>query len=192
MSSLRIRSAAAAVVAALALAGCASGYRLDTVVETHSFLQSLPPDPTYRLERLPSQQQEVDQPQVEAVADPALFAAGLRRDDANPRYAVRVGARLERGWARGIGPWGWSWVHPPVQTAANTYYHREVQVLIRDLRSQRVVYDSTAVSDTFYLDNAEVMAAMFRAVLAGFPGGVQGTRVVSVDVVAANAKGVGR
>lgn len=180
------------IAIALAAGGCASSYRLDTVVETHSFLQSLPPNPTYRLERLPSQQQEADQPQVEALADPALFAAGLRRDDANPRFAVQVGGRLDRLWARGGGPWGWTWIRPPLQTAANTYYHREVQVVIRDLLAQKVVYDSKAISDTFYVNNSEVMAAMFHAALTGFPGGVQGARVVNVDVGALMPKVAGR
>lgn len=164
----------------LTLAGCASNYRLDTLVETHSYLQALPPNPTYRLERLPSQQQEVDQPMVEAMADPALFAAGLRRDDARPRFAVQVATRLERGVAR--DPFAW-W-RPPIQTAVNTYYHREVHVVIRDLQAQKVVYDSRAVSDSFYLNNTEVMTAMFHAALAGFPGGAPGPRVVNVDVAA--------
>lgn len=189
MSSGLPRVFAAAALAALAtLAGCATSYRLDTVVETHSFLQALPPAPTYRLERLPSQQQEADQPQVEALADPALFAAGLRRADAHPRFAVQVAARTDRLWARGFGPWGYASPWPPVQSAANTYYHREVQVLVRDLQQQKVVYDSRAVSDTFYLDNAEIIAAMFHAALQGFPGGVQGVRAVNVDVAAANRR----
>jgi hypothetical protein len=174
--------------AVLALAACASSYRLDTIVETHSFLQSVPPGTTYRLERLPSQRQDAEQVRAEALADPALFAVGLRRDDANPRLAVQVGTRLERGVAREPGPWGWGWWRPPIQTAANTYYHREVQVVIRDLQSQRVVYDTRAVSETFYLNNDEVMRAMFHAALQGFPGGAQGVRHVNVDVGALNPK----
>ncbi len=48
---------------------------------------------------------------MEALADPALHQAGLRRDDAQPRYAVQVGARVQRmhsPWADAYYPYG-SW-----------------------------------------------------------------------------------
>ncbi len=47
-----------------------------------------------------------------------------------------------------------------------------------------MVFDSRAVSDSFYLNNTEIMTAMFHAALQGFPGGVQGVRQVNVDVAA--------
>jgi hypothetical protein len=179
------RAAAAALIAGLA--GCASSYRLDNTVQAFSSLASLPPNPTYRLERLPSQAGAPDQARVEALADPALFRAGLRRDDAAPRYSVQVSSRTRGvisasplGGGFGWGwPWGWG---PPVQTAANTAYQREVNVLIREVATNKVVYESKASSETFYLNSDEILGAMFDAALAGFPNPPQGTRHVNVQV----------
>jgi hypothetical protein len=178
------RAAAAALIAGLA--GCASSYRLDNTVQAFSSLASLPPNPTYRLERLPSQAGAPDQARIEALADPALFRAGLRRDDAAPRYSVQVASRTQGVLSAsplggGFG-WGWPWWEPPVQTAANTAYQRDVNVVIRDIASNRVVYESKASSESFYLNNDEVVGAMFDAALAGFPNPPQGARHVNVQV----------
>ena len=82
-----------AAVAALALSGCATGYLLDNTVQSFSQLPALPAQPTYRFERSLSQQVDPAQQALEALADPALHRAGLRRDDASPRYSVQVLAR---------------------------------------------------------------------------------------------------
>jgi hypothetical protein len=67
----------------------------------------VPANPAYRFERLPSQQND-QQDQVEAWADPALFRAGLKRDDAAPRYSVQVAARVQRILSPWADPWdGW-------------------------------------------------------------------------------------
>ena len=78
------------------LSGCATSYVLDNNVQAFSSLPAVPPNPTYRFERLPSQAALPAQTQLEAMADPALFNAGLRRDDAAPRYSVQVSARVQR------------------------------------------------------------------------------------------------
>jgi hypothetical protein len=46
-----------------------------------------------------------------------------------------------------------------------------------------VVYESKASSESFYLNNDEVVGAMFDAALAGFPNPPQGTRQVNVQVM---------
>ena len=101
-----------AVLAAVTLSGCATGYLLDNNVQSFSSLPSLPPQPTYRFERLPSQQAAPGQTQLEALADPALFKAGLRRDDAMPQYSVQVSAagparrrQYRAAWSRSCA-WG--------------------------------------------------------------------------------------
>jgi hypothetical protein len=183
--SLR-RAAAAALIAGLA--GCASSYRLDNTVQAFSSLPGLPPNPTYRLERLPSQAGAPDQARIEALADPALLRAGLRRDDAAPRYSVQVSSRTQGVISASPlgGGFGWGWPFgwgPPIQTAANTAYRREVNVVVREAASNRVVYESKASSESFYLNNDEVVGAMFDAALAGFPNPPQGTRQVNVQVM---------
>jgi hypothetical protein len=98
----------AALVAAALLSGCATSFVVDSNVQAFSSLAALPQQATYRFDRLPSQQAGA-QDELEALADAALHKAGLRRDDANPRYSVQVGARMQSvvsPW----GPWdGWGW-----------------------------------------------------------------------------------
>jgi hypothetical protein len=185
------------LVAGLAvLSGCASTYTLDNTVQSFSQIPALAAPATYRFERLPSQQTP-DQGQLEAMADAALNAAGLRRDDGAPRYGVQVNARQSRevspfadpwgpygrfgfgfgGWHRGWGA-GASWGYPPEPS----WYHREVDVIVRDLGTNRVVYESRAVNDGPYFDNARVFPAMFSAALQGFPNPPAGPRQVNIQI----------
>ena len=101
----------AAAVAVTVLSGCATGYTLDNAVQTYSHLTTLPAQPAYRFDRLPSQQaSDPVQTAIEAMADPALHKAGLRRDDSAPKYAVQVTAREQRVLSPFADPWdygGW-------------------------------------------------------------------------------------
>jgi len=104
---LRLWVLAAALAA---LSGCASTYLLDNQVQSFSQLAMLPAQPTYRFERSLSQQMDPAQQALEALADPALHKAGLRRDDAAPKYSVQVSARAERVLSPYADPWGgWGW-----------------------------------------------------------------------------------
>jgi hypothetical protein len=186
----------AAACAAVLLAGCASGYLLENRVQSFSGLTALPASPTYRFDRLPSQAASASQPQVEALADPALFKAGLRRDDAAPKFAVQVSARVQRvlsPWGDPFyDPWGWGgfgwrgrygWAGPPIPYArVEPWFHREVGVVVRDLGSNKVVFESQAVNDGPVLDDALILSAMFDAALQGFPNPPQGPRRVNVQV----------
>ncbi|MCW5650057.1 MAG: DUF4136 domain-containing protein [Ramlibacter sp.] len=182
----------------LALGGCATSFQLDNEVRSFSSLTAVPAQPTYRFERLPLQQTP-QQGEVEAFADSALFNAGLRRDDAAPRYSVQVSARVQRalspwadpwdGWGGvgvnvgigiGTGPWGLS----PFGRMEQPWYRREVSVILRELASQKVVYESHAVSDGPWSDNAAVLPAMFGAALQGFPAAPSGVRKVNIQVPA--------
>lgn len=184
----------AALVAAVLLAGCGT-YTLDNTVQSFSQLQAVPAPATYRFERLPSQQDPL-QGQLEAMADQSLHAAGLRRDDANPRYSVQVSARTAEtlspwadpwdayGWGWRGGAWGWrrhygfgfgAYQEPP-------WYHREVNIIVRELATNRVVFESRAISDAPYLDTAKVFPAMFQAAMQGFPNPPPGPRVVNIQV----------
>jgi len=96
MLSKSLRRVALLVLAAAALSGCATSYILDNNVQSFSSMAALPAQPTYRFDRLPSQQAFQFQGQIEAMADPALFKAGLRRDDAAPNLGIQVTARVQR------------------------------------------------------------------------------------------------
>ena len=180
--------------ASLLLSGCATSYLLDNNVQSFSSLAALPGQPTYRFERLPSQQASA-QAELEAMADAALHKSGMQRDDANARYSVQVGARLQPvlspwaspwdGWGAGFGMrrhgFGFGFggrfgnMEPP-------WYHREVDVIVRELGSNRVAFESHASSDGPWSDSAQVFPAMFEAALQGFPNPPVGPRQVNIQV----------
>lgn len=193
-----------AAAAALVLSGCASTYLLDNQVQSFSQLPALPAQPTYRFERSLSQQADPAQEALEVLADPALHKAGLRRDDAAPRFSVQVGARTEQVispyaypyW----GPWGWGggWglgyagprgaiaYSSPWMWQDSYWFRREVSVIVRELPSNRVVYETRANNDGPLLDNRAVLPAMFEAAMQGFPNPPAGPRRVDIQLGAAN------
>ncbi len=178
---------------AAVLSGCAAGYLLDNNVQSFSGLSALPASPTYRFERLPSQQASPVQSQLEAFADPALFRAGLRRDDAAPNYSVLVTARVRPVLSPWSDPWdGWGgWgghrfmnhgFGSPLRRIDQPWFEREVAVVIREIPSNRVVYETHAANDGPLGDNTAVLPAMFQAAMQGFPVAPQGPRRVDIQV----------
>lgn len=188
------------LLAAAALAGCATGFTLNNQVQSYSTLTALPEPATYRFDRLPLAQMDPSQTQAELLADAPLFRVGLRRDDAAPRYAVQVSARVQQvlspwastwdGWD-GWGWWGMGWHGPgwgmgfggPFPSYYDRpWYQREVAVIVREIASHRVVYETHAVSDGPWRDNNAVLSAMFDAALQGFPNPPPGVRRVDMRV----------
>lgn len=182
------------------LAGCATSYLLDNNVNSFSSLATLPAQPAFRFDRLPSQQSPA-QLRLEALAEPALIKAGLRRDEANPRYAVQVNARIQRvlsPWASPAHDWGWdggwsgSWGHrgfghghghshgPLFAHLERSWFQREVSVIVRETASNRVVFESQAANHGPLQDSTEVLPAMFEAALQGFPSPPAGLRRVNI------------
>lgn len=188
-----LRRVAAVLALAGTLAGCATGYLLDNNVQSFSSLAAVPARPSYRFDRLPSQQASPVQTQIETLADPALFKAGLRRDDAAPNYSVQVSARVQpvlSPWADPWNSWG-SYGHirqggigfgGPFLRMERPWFLREVGVVIRELPSSRVVYETRAANDGPWSDNASVLPAMFEAALQGFPNAPTGMRRVNIPV----------
>ena len=192
---------AAAVVAALLLSGCATSYTLDNAVQTYSHLSTVPPQPAYRFERLPSQQAaDPAQTALESMADPALHKAGLRRDDSAPRYAVQVSAREQRVLSPFADPWdyggwgfGWGLGYarrgvgiglggPLYPRLEQQWFHREVSVVVRDLGNQQVVYETRASNDGPWGDSRTVLPVMFEAAMQGFPNPPAGPRRVDIRI----------
>lgn len=197
---------ATALVAAFTLSGCATGFLLDNQVQTFSHLTAIPAPATYRFDRLPSQNVDPAQSALEGLADPALFQAGFRRDDAAPRYAVQVAARTQRTLSPYADPWdyggfggGWSIgggrrgfgigigggglfprMDPP-------WFHREVSVVVRELSSNQVVYETRAINDGPWLDNRAILPRMFEAAMQGFPNPPAGPRRVDIHVAPARS-----
>ncbi|MDB5871867.1 MAG: hypothetical protein JWQ07_1309 [Ramlibacter sp.] len=178
----------------LLLSGCATSYLLDNSVQSFSSLPALPSQPTYRFERLPSQQAPA-QVELEALADAALHKAGLQRDDANPRYSVQVTARLQPVLSPWASPWdgfgvglgmrrhGFGFgIGGRLSTMESPWYHREVGVIVRELASNKVVFESQAANDGPWSSSAQVFPAMFEAALQGFPNPPAGPRTVNIQV----------
>lgn len=113
-------------MAAALLAGCAGPRLVESDVNSFSTLSALPSPPTYRIERLPSQEaHSAAYIPIEAQAEQALARVGLQRDDARPRLIAQIGAEGgyasprywpyysdpfygRFGWGLGYGGrWGW-------------------------------------------------------------------------------------
>jgi hypothetical protein len=173
----------------LLLSGCAGGYLLENNVQSFTNLTALPASPTYRFERLPSQQVGAAT-QLESAADGALQKAGLRRDDSNAHYTVQLEARMAQvlsPWASGWDGWGWGFHrhHPfghPFRDWESPWYQREVSVIVRELPSNKVVFETHAVNDGPWFDSNAVFPAMFEAAMAGFPTPPAGQRMVNVQI----------
>jgi hypothetical protein len=185
---------APAVIGLALLSGCAGTYQLENQVQAFSTLAALPAPATYRFDTLPLQAGP-PQTQLELWAVPALEKVGMRRDDTNPRFSVQVGARMNAELSPWAGPWDADWrfggrwggfhhgfhgglmyhYEPP-------WYHREVSVIVRELPSNRVIFESHAQNDEPRGDNVVVFPAMFDAALAGFPNPPPGVRRVDVMI----------
>lgn len=188
------------------LAGCASTWVVDSSVKTFSSLSAMPADATYRFERLPSQQaDEGRQAQLESMASAALTRVGLRRDNAKPAYGAQISARVTStlspwadpwlyppGWGPGYGVgyglgygrgwYGGGWYGPAFPQASNPWYEREVGLVLRDVRSGQVVYETSARNDGPYSSSAVILPIMFDAALQGFPTPPSGERKVDIAV----------
>lgn len=201
-----MKRAFSALFLVASLSGCATSWVVDSEVKSFSSLAAVPPDATYRFERLPSQQADAArQESLEAMAATALEKVGLRRDDAKPQYSAQIGARVSVGlspWADPWlfdGPWGgygygyhgyarrWyggGWYGGPgfIPPAANPWYEREVSIVLRDIGSNRVVYETRARNDGPYNVSSAILPVMFQAALQGFPNPPQGERRVNIEL----------
>ncbi len=187
-----VRLLCAVLAAAVLLGGCATSFLLDNRVQAFSAGVPLAEPPSYRFERLLSQLAEPAQATLEAMADPALHKAGLRRDDAAPRYSVQVSARIQRSLSPWADPWGWGWgfgiggpswgYFRPYPLMEQPWFQREVGVIVREIASNRVIFESQASNDGPWLDNRSVLPAMFEAAMQGFPNPPTGPRRVDIVV----------
>lgn len=187
------------------LTGCAGVRLVDSEVQA---ISTLPAGSTalagarYRFERLPSQATQPQVQRVESLAAAALARVGLVRDDSGAQYSVLLGVRvnsyLADDWGHPVtDPWwpgawpghgrimlgsggamfGFGMHYPP-----STGYSREVSLLLRDLRSGQVIYETRAVNSSTWYDTDKVLAAMFEAALKDFPNPPAGVRKVNIEI----------
>lgn len=183
------------------LSGCSSVRLVDAQVQAVSTLpagETIAQGARFRFERLPLQATQLGTEQLEAMAQTALERVGLVRDDAQAQYSVLLGVRVSPYlvdtygrpmsglWGPGYGQFmigsggsmmGWGMRYPP-----SPLYRREVSLLLRDLRSSQVVYETRAVNDNPWSDSNNVLAALFEAALQDFPNPPQTVRQINIEI----------
>ena len=197
------------VLAALAmvfLSGCASMRLIDSdvisvpAVPAGMSLQGA----TYRFERLPSQANNPEAGLAEQQAQAAMTAVGLVRDDVGPQLSVMVGfggnRYLADPWGRPLAP-GWApygsiavgsgfgggfgshiGLGMGMRFPPPTHYRREVSLILRDLKSGQVVYETRASHSGPWSDSVPIFATLFQAALANFPNPPPGLRRVNIEL----------
>ena len=191
-------------VMALFMVGCSTTRVLENEVTAFYNWNAAPPTPgtAYRFERLPSQQViGAQQDYVEERARTALAKVGMQMNPATARYSVQVRVStqvIERLPYDGAGYDGFGFATPGVflgggnQGAAfgmsfpmrfsEPYYRRELTLLMRDLGTHQVVYETRALSDGVQGQTLSVLSAMLDAALRGFPQPPPGSYRINVQI----------
>ena len=191
MMTLQWKKCAVLLGMAAVLAGCATHRVVEGDVRSFSRLPAAATAQqpmTYRLERLPSQQTPSFDP-ILALAEQALARAGLQRNDESGQWVVQLGAQAgftprrdpfddHPHWA--FGGWGMSGL---CQVGAPAPLHRRVvSIVMRDARTQEVVYETSAVHEDVWVSDPAVYGVLFDAALNGFPQPPQGPRQVRIPL----------
>ena len=187
-------------LAGLILAGCSGMRIVDSDVTAFTAWTAAPPGPNtpYRFERLPSQQQSPggQQDRIESMAITSLAKVGMVIDPAKARFSVQVAAntqvaeRLPDNFALGrpgvflgAGNFGNSiGLSFPMAGFGQPYFLREVKIQMRELATQRVVFETRAVNDGPWGDGFAMLPAILDSALFGFPQPQAGTRRINVEI----------
>lgn len=187
----------------LLLGGC-SGMRLvESQVRSAAATpggQTIEAGARYRFERLPSQIDQADTDTVEAIADAELAEVSLVRDDAAARYSVQLTTRMQSyavdDWGRpyeggrvggsimiGTGSFGiGTGVGMGMRFPPSTQYRHEATLLLRELASGQVVYETSAMHEGPWSDRYNILRALLAAALKDFPNPPAGSRRVKVEI----------
>jgi hypothetical protein len=189
---------------ALLLGGC-SGLRLvESQVRTSvpTGAPVIEAGARYRFERLPSQTDPAETDSVEAVAEAELAEVGLVRDDAAPRYSVQLNTRM---LAYAVDDWGRPYNGPRLggsimigtggvyggygsgglvgmRFPPSTQYRHDATVLLRDLGTGQLVYETSATHEGPWSDRYNILRALLAAALKDFPQPPAGSRRVKVEI----------
>jgi predicted small secreted protein len=186
------------------MVGCATMRGVDSDVTAFYQWSAAPPAPgtAYRFERLPSQRVVgAQQDYVEGLARTALTRVGMQADPAVARYSVQVMVNtlvVERLPYDGPGYDGFGFATPGVFLGGGSrgasaglslpmrfsepYYRRELTLLMRDLASGQLVFETRAASEGAQSETLPVLSAMLDAALSGFPQPPSGTRRIHVEI----------
>ena len=189
----------AIVLKAIIFLTACSGMRVvDSNVTAFSAWTAAPPAPgtRYRFERLPSQTTATQQDRIEALATTSLSKVGMALSPADARYSVQV--LLVTEVAQRYPDSGFGYGGPGVSIGGGSFgtsiglsfpfgysnpdYRRTVSLLMRELSSQKVVFETRALHNGSGGDAFAVLPAMLDSALLGFPQPPAGTRKINVDI----------
>ena len=173
---------------------------VDSDVTAFSAWTAAPPAPgtRYKFERLPSQTAAVQQDQIEALATTSLSKVGMALSPVDARYSVQVLFSAEQVWRYSSGGYGGfggfgsfggfgggrgggvSLSFP--LNLGEPFYKRSVSLFVRDVTTQKVVFETRAVHDGVWSDGLAVLPAMLDSALLGFPQPPGGTRRINVEI----------
>ena len=193
-----IFAAVALFAAASLLSACSTVMMVDSEVRSYATQPAIPAGATYRFERLPSQLGNSRQTLLESFTENALGKVGLRRDDAAAQYSVQVSEGLIR---ENRAPWNDPWRQgmwsgsvqlsnhgsgvglwfPMYPFPDPPWYVREVSLILRNLTSAKVVYETGAVNHGPAAHSDAVLPAMLEAALRDFPNPPQGARRINIE-----------
>lgn len=186
------------VVVTVFLTACASMRIVDSDVTAFSAWTAAPPAPgtPYRFERLPSQTTDKQQDHIEAMATASLSKVGMALSPLEARYSVQV--LLATDIVQRYPDPGFGFGGPGVFASGGSrgssfglsfpigfgqsYYKRSLGILMRDLTSQKVVFESRALHDGVWNDGFAVLPAMLDSALLGFPQPPAGSRRINVEI----------
>lgn len=201
-----LRALIAILFIAFGLTGCGTMRLVENDVRSYATPPLVPVGARYRFERLPSQQANAaQQGRLEAMAQQALAKVGLQRDDAGASYSVQVSAGMKvdpySPWDRPYDGWapGWNFgfgfglhsghmmiggshLMPGFGMPDRPYYWRQVSLIIRNVSTHQVVYETHAAHDGYWSDSEALLPAMLDAALKDFPAAPPGVRRVNIEI----------
>ncbi len=171
---------------------------VDSDVTAFAAWTAAPPAPgtRYRFERLPSQTMATQQDRIEAIATTSLSKVGMALSPPDARYSVQVLLSTEivqrysepgfgfggAGIFAGGGSRGSSIGLSFPIGFGEPYYKRSLSILMRELTTQKVVFETRALHDGVWGDGFAVLPAMLDSALLGFPQPPAGTRRINVEI----------
>ena len=181
------------------LTGCSGMRLIGSDVSAFSTWTAAPPVPgtPYRFERLPSQQApNAQQDLIEDIARTSLAKVGMVAEAATARFGVQVVFNTEfmprypdtgfgfggTGVFFGGGSRGASLGMSLPLRFGELIYKRSLSVMMRDLATQKVVFETRALQDSPWDDSLSILPAMFDSALLGFPQPPAGLRRINVDI----------
>jgi hypothetical protein len=200
-----------ASVSTLLLSGCSTVRLIDSQVNAFGSAAALPATVRYQFERLPSQNAQPErQTQLETLAEAALAKVGFERVSPTPAvnttptastgslYLVQLQVRVQEttsayppGYAlpgRDYVVTGSGRVVPAFGFglgfgfAGSPRYLRELSIVVRQVGSNAVVFESQASNENPWHDTDAILPAMLDAALQGFPSPPAGVRRVAIDI----------